>query len=137
MPNSNDIKERIAEVLLELSLKFKSRGKLAEELDSNSTSIKQYMETKNTYPQVDFIYRLCVKANINPNWLILGQGAKMLNEKEQYSFQNAVGGNNSKITQIMHSNNILTHDNEALKRENDLLREMLDLYRNASKMPLN
>lgn len=133
--NINDLKIRLSEVLTELlNTKFKSKLQLARALDSNATSITQYIEGKRTYPQADFIFNLCTKIGISPTWLILGVGEKYLSEKINTVNGNGntvgyIGNNNSNITQVMHSNDILVQENESLKREITLLREMVDMLK--------
>lgn len=132
---TNELKNRIADVLNEILIeKFKkNKSKLSEALQSNSTSINNYLKS-TTFPQADFIYNLCTELGVNPTWLILGIGDKYLSDKINTVNGNGntvgyIGNNNSNITQVMHSNDILHSENEALKREVTLLREMVELYK--------
>jgi len=137
--NANELKFRLSKVLKEsLVSNYKSKSKLAIALDSNATSISQYMDDLKTFPQADFIYNLCRVLSINPTWLIFGIGEKELKDEseilgnESKNVSQKIGNNNSNIIQIMHSNDILHSENESLKRENTLLREMVELYKNQS-----
>lgn len=124
----SNLKFRIEEILNDL---FKgNKSKMAREIESSQPSITKWIEGIS-FPEYKAVYNLCTVSNINPTWLILGIGKREFREINEplNNIAYQIGSNNSNITQIMHSNDILIHENDALKRENMLLREMVELYK--------
>ncbi|ANF51719.1 hypothetical protein A0O34_14930 [Chryseobacterium glaciei] len=133
----SELKDRIkilSEELFEGNL-----TKFGKSIETSDTSISNYING-SSFPGFQFIFKLCTKLNIDPNWLILGLGERYLSETinnvngndNNVGYQK-IGNNNSNITQVMHSNDILHNENDALKRENELLREMLEILKNQGK----
>ena len=132
----SDIKERIKLLLEELF--DNNASEFGRNVEFSDTAIKNYIKGQSN-PGFEFIYGLCSKLGINPTWLILGIGERDLPKNISVNGNGnsvgvlKIGNNNSNITQIMHSNDMLANENEALKREIALLKEMVELYKNQSK----
>ncbi len=132
----NELKERIKMISEEL---FEGNAtKFGKSVGSSDTSISNYING-TSFPGFQFLYNVCSQLNISPNWLILGLGEKDLTINiNNHGNGNTVGiqkvgDNNSSVSQVIHSNELLHTENEALKREIILLREMLELYKKSEK----
>lgn len=117
-------------------------SEMGRELNVTHTSIKNYIDDdKNRLPKYDFIFRICTKLDINPNWLILGIGEISLNKSNPTSTTYFNLGTGENATQIINNNDDskyimlqmenLKEKNNALMRENELLREMNNILKNS------